>query len=312
MFGMTTDTEILFLLSPDTHLLDLAGPCQAFHEAKSNGLNLSLRFIGANSSFLSYQGLGLSGIEPLPETISDRAILVVCASKYNDNTFCKDTVQWLKSVPKSCTKILGVCTGSFLLGEAGWLNGRSCTTHHQLTLKLAERFPEANVQFDRIFVQDGQVYTSAGVTAGIDMALQIIEGLSNPAYAMDIARELVVYRRRMSNDPQLSKQISYRSHISPLVHSIQDHLQNRLSEKLCLQDIASQFRVSVRHMQREFKNATGITIREYLVELRLEEARNCLEQGHTVESAAYMAGFPQAKSLRSAWKKKYQTLPSEF
>ncbi len=309
---MTIATEIYFLLSPDTHLLDLAGPCQAFHEAKNNGLNLSLRFIGEKGSILSYQGLGLSGIEPLPETISDKAILVVCASKYSDNVYCEDTVQWLKSVPKPCTKILGVCTGSFLLGLAGWLNDRSCTTHHQLAKTLAKRFPEANVLFDRIFVQDGQVFTSAGVTAGIDMALQVIEGLSNPAYVMDIARELVVYRRRMSNDPQLSKQISYRSHISPLVHSIQDYLQLRLSEKLFLQEIASKFRVSVRHMQREFKNSTGITIREYLVELRLEEAKNCLEQGHTVESAAYMAGFPQAKSLRSAWKKKYQTLPSEL
>ncbi|MDV5169705.1 GlxA family transcriptional regulator [Photobacterium rosenbergii] len=309
---MAKSTEIYFLLSPDTHLLDLAGPCQAFHEAKNYGLDLTLHYIGAKRSLLSYQGLGLSGIAPLPVSIPEKAIIVVCASKYSDAIDCNDTVQWLKVVPRPCTKIVGICTGTFLLGSAGWLDGRSCTTHHQLTAQLAARFPEANVLHDRIYVHDGQVFTSAGVTAGIDLALQLIENLSSPAYAMDIARELVVNRRRMSNDPQLSKQISYRSHISPLVHSIQDYLQLHSDEKLLLNDIANIFRVSVRHMQREFKSATGITVRQYLVEIRLEDAKGFLEQGYTIESAAYKAGFPQAKALRSAWKKKHQSLPRQL
>jgi transcriptional regulator GlxA family with amidase domain len=127
---------------------------------------------------------------------------------------------------------------------------------------------------------------------------------------MEIARELVVYRRRMPNDPQISKQIGYRNHISPLVHSIQDHLQSYSGQKILLTEIAQKFRVSLRHMQREFKNATGMTISQYLVELRLEEAKSYINRGDSIESAAYKSGFPQAKALRTAWKKKYQSLPS--
>ncbi|MEZ9358973.1 MULTISPECIES: GlxA family transcriptional regulator [Vibrio] len=308
-----TNTDIYFLLTPDAHLLDLAGPCQAFHEAQSHGLKLKLHYVGAQPSFCSHQGLTLSGIKPLPSILSDNAILVVCASSYQDDIYrnpeSESCIKWLMETPKACTKILGICTGAFLLGLSGWLNGRSCTTHHKLTQQLANSFPETTVLPDRIFVQDGQVFTSAGVTAGIDMALQIIQEIKNTSLSMDIARELVVYRRRMANDPQISKQLGFRNHISPLVHSLQDYFQSHLGDKLVLLDVSQKFRVSLRHMQREFKNATGLTIREYLVELRLEEAKNYLGKGETIEVAAYKAGFPQAKALRSAWKRKYQSLP---
>ncbi|NAW65013.1 GlxA family transcriptional regulator [Photobacterium halotolerans] len=308
-----TPIDIYFLLTPDVHLLDLAGPCQAFHEAISYGMALNLHFISDQNSLNSHQGLTLGGIQPLPSVLPHNAIVVVCASKYHEeiyrNQASERCIEWLRHTPKADTRILGICTGAFLLGLAGWLDNRQSTTHHKLTKALSRYFPAAKVLPERIFVQDGQVYTTAGVTAGIDLALQLIEEISGSRFAMEVARELVVYRRRMANDPQISKQLSYRSHISPLVHSIQDYLQARLHEKLALADIADAFRVSSRHMQREFKNATGLTIREFLVELRLEEAKCYIENGDTIEVAALKSGFPQASSLRAAWKKKYKTLP---
>ncbi|MDO6708575.1 GlxA family transcriptional regulator [Photobacterium sp. 1_MG-2023] len=308
--------SIYFLLTPDVHLLDLAGPCQAFHEALSQGMPLELHYIGDQTTCHSHQGLTFCGIEPLPESLPEPSIVMVCASKYHHgiyrNQASEHCIDWLRTVPQSQTTIVGICTGAFLLGLAGWLNDRHCTTHHQLTQQLSEQFPATTVLPERIVVQDGQVYTTAGVTAGIDLALQLIEARNGSAFAMNIARELVVYRRRMANDPQISKQLSYRSHISPLVHAIQDDLQRRISEKITLNDVAARFRVSSRHMQREFKQATGITIRAYLVELRLEEAKSYLDNGETIESAALKSGFPQASALRAAWKKKYQSLPGKF
>ncbi|WP_330960931.1 GlxA family transcriptional regulator [Photobacterium sp. 53610] len=307
--------DIYFLLTPEVHLLDLAGPCQAFHEAMNYGMKLNLHFIGDQSSFSSFQGLTIGGIQPLPPALPDHAIVIVCASKYHkaiyQNQASQTCIEWLRRMPKDNTRILGICTGAFLLGLAGWLDERECTTHHKLTQALSDQFPAAKVIPERIFVRDDQIYTTAGVTAGIDLALQLIEELNGSPLALEVARELVVYRRRMANDPQISQQLCYRSHISPLVHSIQDYLQARLNEKLTLTDIAEVFRVSSRHMQREFKNATGVTIRDYLVELRLEEAKSYLEHGETVEVAAFKSGFPQASSLRAAWKKKYQSLPKE-
>ncbi|MGR5109494.1 GlxA family transcriptional regulator [Vibrio jasicida] len=307
-------TDIYFLLSPDAHLLDLAGPCQAFHEAQAYGLDIKLHYIGVQQSISSHQGLTLANIAPLPSSISDNAIIIVCASSYCESIYLNKenlaNIEWLRNTPKSCTKIVGICTGAFLVGLAGWLEGRSCTTHHKLTTQLAQKFPSALVLPDRIFVKDGQIYTSAGVTAGIDTTLQLIQEHQDASFSMEIARELVVYRRRMPNDPQISKQIGYRNHISPLVHSIQDHLQSYSGQKILLTEIAQKFRVSLRHMQREFKNATGMTISQYLVELRLEEAKSYINRGDSFESAAYKSGFPQAKALRTAWKKKYQSLPS--
>lgn len=308
-------TDIYFLLTPDVHLLDLAGPCQAFHEATSYGMALNLHFISDQRSLNSHQGLTLGGIQPLPSALPDNAIVVVCASKYHEgiyqNQASERCIEWLRRTPTADTRILGICTGAFLLGLAGLLDNRQSTTHHSLTEALSRSFPQAKVLPERIFVQDGQIYTTAGVTAGIDLALQLIEEISGSRFAMEIARDLVVYRRRMANDPQISRQLSYRGHISPLVHTIQDYLQTRLHAKLALAEIADTFRVSSRHMQREFKNATGLTIREYLAELRLEEARSYIENGATIEAAAFKSGFPQASSLRAAWKKKYKTLPKE-
>lgn len=310
---MTQPSDIYFLLTPDVHLLDLAGPCQTFHEAQSRGLNVALHFISPNTVIKSHEGLTLADISPLPANIADDAMIIVCGSNYHETIYSdpvsQQCITWLRAITRPTHIIMGVCTGAFLLGYAGLLEQRACTTHHQRTPELATLFPNANIIPNRIFVQDEHIYTTAGVTAGIDLALALIQQTEGVQFSMEIARELVVYRRRMANDPQLSKQVSYRNHIQPLIHDVQDYLQSQLAEKLSLSELSTKFRVSTRHLQREFKQATGLTLRDYLVELRLEVAKSCLDKGYTIEASAYHAGFPQAKALRSAWKKKYNCLP---
>lgn len=310
---MTQLSDIYFLITPDVHMMDLAGPCQTFHEAKSRGLDLTLHFISPVANISSHEGLTLSSLTPLPESIDDHALVIVCGSNYYDGIYTdpisQQCIAWLQSVLTSNTSVLGICTGAFLLGHAGLLDQRSCTTHHQRTAELALVFPKANVLPNRIFVHDEQIYTSAGVTAGIDLALALIQQSAGAQFAVEVARELVVSQRRMANDPQLSQQLSYRNHIQPLIHEVQDYLQSHLTQKLPISELSTRFRISTRHLQREFKQATGLTLRDYLTELRLEVAKNYLDQGCTIESSAYQAGFADAKALRTAWKKKFNSTP---
>lgn len=305
---MSQLSHIYFLITPDVHMMDLAGPCQTFHEAKSRGLNLTLHFISPVENIKSHEGLTFSDLSDLPESINEHALIIVCGSNYYDGIYTDSVSQqciaWLQSVLSSDIRVLGVCTGAFLLGHAGLLDQRTCTTHHQRTEELARVFPTANVLPNRIYVQDKHIYTSAGVAAGIDLALALIQQSAGAQFAVEVARELVVSQRRMAHDPQLSQQVSYRNHIQPLIHDVQDYLQSHLTHKLSVTELSTRFRISTRHLQREFKLATGLTVRDYLVELRLEVAKNYLDQGCTIESSAYQAGFPDAKALRTAWKRK--------
>lgn len=311
-----TQYDVYFLINNDIHILDMAGPCQAFHEANELTHQFHLHYVGFTDEVKSYQGLSLANLEEPPEKLPKNSIVLVCASKYKADIFSDPeslrSIEWLQSAPVDDTLILGICTGTFLLGKAGLLKHRQCTTHHSLTSELSGRFPDAEVIADRIYTKTGNVYTTAGVTAGIDLCLRIIEVLANSKCSVDIARELVVHRRRMANDPQLSHHLSYRNHVSPLIHSVQDYICSHYQNKLSTADLSDTFRVSQRHLQRLFKEYTSVTLKEYITLLRLEEAKNLLESCKTIEQAAYLSGFSQPSSLRAAWKKYYGSLPGSL
>ncbi|GGY55605.1 AraC family transcriptional regulator [Bacterioplanes sanyensis] len=311
----TNAFPVYFLINQQTHLLDMAGPCQAFHESNERGGQFDLHFVSFDSNASCYQGLTLSQLQPPPAQLPGRAIVVVCASKYQPGVYTDDaavkSAHWLRTAPADDTLILGICTGTFLLGRAGLLDHRQCTTHHSLTAELAEQYPRAKVIADRIYLQDGHLFTSAGVTAGIDLCLALIEQLSNGQCATEVARELVVHRRRMANDPQLSLHVRYRNHVSPLVHAVQDYIANHYRQHLSTTVLSQHFRVSQRHLQRLFKEYTGVTMKEYITRIRLEEAKNLLDDCQTIEQAAYLSGFSQPSTFRAAWKKYFGGLPGE-
>ncbi|ASP37539.1 hypothetical protein CHH28_02105 [Bacterioplanes sanyensis] len=304
-----------FLINQQTHLLDMAGPCQAFHEASELTGQFDLHFVSFDDHATCHQGLMLSNLQTPPSHLPANSIVVVCASKYQPGVYTDESSEksahWLRTAPRSDTLILGICTGTFLLGKAGLLNHRQCTTHHSLTMELSDQFPLANVIADRIYLQDRNLFTSAGVTAGIDLCLSLIEQLSSGHCATEVARELVVHRRRMANDPQLSLHVRYRNHVSPLIHAVQDYITSRYRERISITELSEHFRVSQRHLQRLFKDYTGVTMKEYITRIRLEEAKNLLDDCQTVEQAAYLSGFSQTSTFRAAWKKYHGGLPGE-
>jgi transcriptional regulator GlxA family with amidase domain len=198
-----------------------------------------------------------------------------------------------------------------LLGRAGRFDGRSCTTHHTLIERLRKEAPRAKVQEDRIFVEDGPALSSAGITAGIDLALHLVERIGGPEVAQAVAREMVVFMRRSGQDPQLSPWLSNRNHVHPAVHRVQDTISSDPARSRSRGELAALGQVSERHLARLFRANAGVTIGEYHRMLRVAHAQRLLQDPRmTVERAAELAGFGSSRDLRRAWRRHANGTPS--
>ena len=183
------------------------------------------------------------------------------------------------------------------------MRGKACTTHHQLTGRLAE-FPGLSVQLNRIFVQDGNVFTSAGATTGVDLALQLISIDEGPELALEVARKLVVYFRRSGADPQLSPWLLHRNHIHSAVHLAQDAVIRNPSATWTLPDLAEVACTSPRHLARLFQLHAGISPLSYVRQIRTAAAKEILRGSQlSMESVAEMVGFSSAEQMRRAWQR---------
>ncbi|HXB93618.1 MAG TPA: AraC family transcriptional regulator, partial [Puia sp.] len=195
--------------------------------------------------------------------------------------------------------ICAVCTGAFVLARAGLLEGRSCTTHWMFVPLLGRHFPRVTVKDDVLFVQEGNIYTSAGITAGIDLALHLIETAHGPLFAHKVAHELVIYFRRSESHTQTSVYLDYRNHLHRGIHQLQDWLTEHLHRKTTIDEMASMVNMSSRNLTRTFKAQTGISINRYITLLRLELAGNLRHSpGITMREIAGRCGFSNERQLQ--------------
>ncbi|MCW3116572.1 MAG: AraC family transcriptional regulator, partial [Chitinophagaceae bacterium] len=212
--------------------------------------------------------------------------------------------KWIKECADKKVFICSICNGAFALGEAGLLKDTECTTHWRRIKELQSRFPNAKVITDILFKKSNNVYTSAGISAGIDLALAILEELKGALFTHKVARGLVVYHRRNHNHTQQSIYLDYRNHINPKIHEVQDYLIDHLSEENSVEDLASLAAMSPRNLSRVFKEKTGSTILEYLTLLRIEYAKTMLNNPEfTIEYIASQCGFKTARQLQRILKK---------
>ncbi len=221
-------------------------------------------------------------------------------------------LNWLYEQYQSGATICSVCTGAFLLAEAQILNGKKCTTHWKYLSLFRERYPGAELLENRLFVVEDRLYTSAGVSSGIDLALFILEHKFSLKLAADVAKEVVVYFRRGELDPQLNIYLQYRNHLENRIHQVQEFLVNNLAHPLNLEELAEKVHMSPRNLTRLFKKTTGITIGKYQNQLRLEQAASLLGAGQKVELVAQACGFSGANQLRELLKRETGALPSDF
>lgn len=309
--------RIFFVLPPHVHMLDLAGPLQVLDSLSALDIaSIDLRCVGPLQELTSFQGVALTAVQPLPAHLASGDVVIVVGSKLAfDEPFTaaqSQIVFWLQTVVKprlGDIVLASVCTGAFLLGAAGLLDHRNCTTHHDLLVRLQQRHPQAHVLSNRMLVDDGALITSAGVSAGIDLGLHLIARYFGAATALRVARENVVQFRRMDCDPALDVQLRYRDHNHPVVHAIQDFLTDQPAYALPYDELASRFALSYRHMARLFQQECGVTPKKYQQQLRLALARRLLKDGSApVESVAEHCGFASVQAFRTAWRQE-ETLP---
>jgi transcriptional regulator GlxA family with amidase domain len=292
---------VVFLLVPQVHLLDLAGPAQVFSTAAELGYPYELRYVAEQEDVPTAQGLPLRAALDWPALGTDDLILVPgwrAPMLGRHGHLQPATLRRLAEHHGAGGTVASVCAGADALGRAGLLDGRRCTTHHGIQDELARRYPRATVVRDVLYVVDGRVITSAGIASGIDLALHITAVRHGPAVAARIARAMVVYARRNGHEPQHSAMLRHRAHLNDAVHRVQDLIDARFTDRLPLSDLAAACGVSVRTLTRLFERSTGTTPLKYQQTLRLERAEHLIGQGATVEAAARATGFADARMLR--------------
>ncbi|MDX6250758.1 MAG: hypothetical protein QOF10_4118 [Kribbellaceae bacterium] len=294
-------TKVVFLLVPKLHLLDLAGPAQAFSTANDLGCGYDLYYVAEVDEIVTAQGVPIKAEREWPD-LGPADLIVVPgwrSPKLSPHTpIGAATKQRLRSHHAAGGRVASVCSGADALGAAGLLDGRRYTTHHDLTDELAARYPKASIVRDVLYVVDDRVITSAGIASGIDLALHLIAIERGAEAAARVAREMVVYARRNGDELQESAMLRHRGHLNDLAHRVQDVIDGRYAEQLRLSDLADGIGVSERTLTRVFSRATGLTPLRYQQLLRLERAEHLIGHGATVEAAARVVGFEDARMLR--------------
>ncbi len=311
--------DVLFVLLPDTLILDWAGPAEAFRIANQSLQRIGkpaafkLRFVGPQSDVRSSVGAQIAQIEPLPAQLTATAWLVLLG--YPDEAAQKHTAQvqqvthWLRGVdkqlhaPQSPHRLITICAGALLAAQAGLLAHTRVATHHLELDELKRLEPLCEVQANRVFVVDEKrgVYSSAGITTGIDLAVYLIAQTCGEAIAARVAQVMVLPLRRGLNDPELSPFLQGRAHMQPAVHRVQDALSSQPLLDWTVTRMADIACTSTRHLARLFDDHAGQAPLAYLRSIRLALAQQALAAGQSVMQAAESAGFNSDTQLRRAW-----------
>jgi transcriptional regulator GlxA family with amidase domain len=306
-------TEVLFVLMPYSLILDWAGPAEALrianqclrHAGQPEAFHL--RFVGPEPRAASSVGAWVSDIEALPASLPAPCWVVLVgqtgAQIAVHHPAAQRLLHWLRGLRLHIgqQELLTVCAGAVLAAHAGLLDGRRATTHHHHLDELRSVAPACTVESNRVFVMDGPVCSSAGVTTGIDLFLHRISMACGPALAAQVAQAMVVALRRGPNDPELSPFLRHRNHLHPALHRVQDAIGQQPQADWSLQRMADVACTSARHVSRLFMAHAGVAPLVYLRSIRLDLAEAALRSGHSVTQAAELAGFHSDTQLRRTW-----------
>ncbi len=306
--------DVLFLLLPGSLILDWAGPAEALRIA--NGLMrkqgkaapFTLRFAAPRPESTTSVGVHLAGLEALPASLASHASWVVLVGQAGtsigiDSPDTRAVLDWLRplELAPGRLELVTICAGAVLAAHAGLLAGRRATTHHHHLDELQSAATACEVVRNRVFVEDSPVYSSAGVTTGIDLILHRIDAVCGPALAAQVAQTMVVALRRGPHDPELSPFLAYRNHVHPALHRVQDAVSQSPQSEWSVPGMAALAHTSPRHLTRLFLEYAQTAPLEYLRRIRLAVAQTALASGDSVTAAAAAAGFSSDTQLRRAW-----------
>jgi transcriptional regulator GlxA family with amidase domain len=295
--------------------LDLIGPNEVFSVASRIKEDAySVEIVAPSRAFESWSGVRMEAHNTIAGCRGpiDTLIAVggdgVAAAEENERL-----IAFLRRAAGRSRRVASVCTGAFLLARAGLLDGHEATTHWSGCAELARRYPSVSVQSDPIFVRSGDVYTSAGVTAGIDLALALVETDLGPKVARDVARWLVLYLRRPGGQSQFSAALAgQRAEREPL-REVQAWMVDHLDEDLSVPALAVRAFMSPRNFARAFKREVDMTPAAYVETLRVERARALLETGgESVEQVAQRCGFGTVETMRRVFRRRLGVSPGDY
>ena len=314
--------RVALVAYPDAQMLDVVGPLEVFASA-ARWLGERGRATPAYSVEVLATRSGPIRMSSGVELVAERAIgsvrggidTLLVAGGTGARAAMQDRAlrAWLRHMRPRVRRFGSVCTGTFILAAAGLLNGRRVTTHWEWCRALAEQYPQLTVDPDPIFVRDGGVYTSAGVTAGMDLALALVEEDFGREAAMHVARRLVLFLRRPGGQSQFSAQLAVQAADREPLRELQSWIADHLDEDLSVPVLAAHVAMSPRNFARVFTQQVGVTPARFVETLRIEAARRRLEEStHGVDVVAAQCGFGSAESMRLAFQRRLRVAPTAY
>jgi transcriptional regulator GlxA family with amidase domain len=315
---------IVFLAAPDTQILDVAGPFQIFvraaelfvqeRPAQKTPYKVLMASSTRRRSVVTNCGLVLTGTETF-RTLSGPidTLLVAGGTGVENAARDKELLFWLRKTAQRVRRIGSICTGAFLLASAGLLDGKRAATHWKWAADLANKFKHTIVDPDPIYIRDGNTYTTAGVTAGMDLALALVEEDLGASMALKVARELVLYLRRAGGQSQFSTALSLQASDRKQIEEIRSWALDNLGQELPVEKLAAKAGMSPRNFARVFLKDTGTTPARFVERLRVEVARRRLEESHDkLEKVANDCGFASIQGLRRSFLRVLHVPPNDY
>jgi transcriptional regulator GlxA family with amidase domain len=310
---MTTSSlrTIVAILYPGFAPFDLAGPVQAFGAA---GGGYSQILLSARGGAVESDCLGFA-VQTLPFSAAPSRIdtlLVPGGAGAPEARWDTDLIDAIRTFGGAARRVASVCVGAYLLAEAGFLDGRRAATHWRACAHFQAKYPGVILDPDAIYVRDGHIWTSAGISAGVDLALAMIEEDQGRARAMEVARELVVYLRRSGGQSQFSTVLAAQSGARNRFGDLMVWMRENLGEPLPVATLAARAGMSERSFARRFQQTTGLTPAKAVEAMRVEAARGLLEDGAALAQAASGAGFEDEQRMRRAFVRHLKVTPPEW
>ena len=307
--------RVVIVAFPRVQSLDVLGPAEVFSTATQLSPDAyEVEVVAAEAGPLPTSSVALHPDRTLDECRGPTDTLLAAGGRgVHDAARDERLVAWLTAAATRSRRVTSVCTGAFLLARAGLLDGRRATTHWASCGELARRHPEIEVDPDPIFVRDGNVTTSAGVTAGMDLALALVEEDLGRELALETARWLVLFLKRPGGQAQFSAQLAAQMAEREPLRELQQWLPDHVEEDLSVPALARRANMSERNFARAFRDETGMTPAAYVEVTRVERARIALETGDLpVEAIARQTGFGTVETMRRAFRRRVGVSPAGY
>ncbi|HVI49917.1 MAG TPA: DJ-1/PfpI family protein [Candidatus Sulfotelmatobacter sp.] len=306
----------------DVQILDVVGPMEVFAQAnrfmaeagRGNDWRYHVELVSLDGGMIRSSG-GLSVMADAAIAQRENGIdTLLVSGGAGVHAAAKDdaALAWLRRQAAGVRRIGSVCTGTFLLAAAGVLDGRRVTTHWRSSDILAAKYPTLSLEADAIWVKDGSLYSSAGVTAGIDLALALVEEDCGPDVTLEIARNMVLYLRRSGGQSQYSAHLLGQSARTPAVKALQGWIMDHLHEALSVPDLAERAAMSPRNFARVFAAEIGLPPGRFIERARVDAARRALTGGFSMGQVIGMTGFGSTDSMRRAFLRQLGVTPSDY